>query len=125
MAKPGRAGLSRIVHAARYSWMGLRAAWCHEAAFRQELLLAAVLLPLSFWLAQSAVQLALLWLTLGLVLITELLNSAVEAVVDRIGSERHPLSGRAKDIGSAAVMLSLLLLAGVWIAIGVENWALL
>ncbi|MFT5719847.1 MAG: diacylglycerol kinase (ATP) [Motiliproteus sp.] len=124
MAKPGRTGLIRILYAARYSWQGFKAAWTHEAAFRQELLLAAVLLPLGLLVAADAVELVLLWFSLGLVLLMELLNSAIEAVVDRVGSESHPLSGRAKDIGSAAVSLALLLVVMTWGLIAAKNWPL-
>ena len=114
MTKPGATGLTRILNATRYSWQGLRAALRHEAAFRQELLLALVFIPAAFWVGETAVELALLIGSLLLVLIVELLNSAIEAVVDRIGSDSHDLSGRAKDLGSAAVMLSLLLAGVVW-----------
>ncbi|MCP5328521.1 MAG: diacylglycerol kinase [Sinobacteraceae bacterium] len=96
------------------SWQGLAGAWREEAAFRQELALAALVIPLGLWLGRSGVERALLIAPMVLLLIVELLNSAVEAVVDRIGLERHPLSGLAKDLGSAAVLLSLILLAAVW-----------
>ncbi|MEJ2534553.1 MAG: diacylglycerol kinase [Gammaproteobacteria bacterium] len=96
---------------------GLAAALRAEAAFRQELLLCALLLPLSFWLAQSVSQWLWLVTPLLILLIVELLHSAVETAIDRIGPERHELSGRAKDLGSAAVMLSLLLLAVSWGAV--------
>jgi diacylglycerol kinase (ATP) len=109
-----RTGLVRVLHAAGYSARGLRAAWRHEAAFRQEALLCGVMFPAAFWIGQSWVEVAILISALVCVLVTELLNSAVEVVVDRVGPEWHELSGRAKDIGSAAVMLSLLLVAGVW-----------
>lgn len=122
MAKPGRTGISRIIHAAGYSYQGLKACYRHEAAFRQELLLCALLAPLSFLATPYLVESALLISTLIIVLITELLNSAVEAVVDRIGHEYHDLSGRAKDIGSAAVFLSLLLVAVVWSLVIFKNW---
>lgn len=122
MAKPGRKGVSRIIHAAGYSYQGLKACYCHEAAFRQELLLCVLLMPLSFVATPYLVESALLISTLIIVLITELLNSAVEAVVDRIGSEYHDLSGRAKDIGSAAVSLSLLLVTVVWALVIFKNW---
>jgi diacylglycerol kinase (ATP) len=111
-----REGLARIAHAARYSALGLRSAWRHEAAFRQEVALCALVFPCAFWIGRNWLEVAALVSTLVLVLVTELLNSAVEAVVDRIGPEWHELSGRAKDIGSAAVMLSLLLAGGVWLA---------
>jgi diacylglycerol kinase (ATP) len=107
-------GLKRIILAAGYSAKGLRAAFHHEAAFRQELLVAAVLIPLACWLDVEPLQRLALIAVLLLVLIVELLNSAIEAVVDRIGTEHHELSGRAKDIGSAAVLVSLLMVAIIW-----------
>lgn len=114
MPKPGKTGLPRILDAFGYSMKGFAAAWRFEAAFRQEVMLAAVLVPAAFWLAQSAVELVLLLSSVVWVLMAELTNSAVEAVVDRTGNEHHRLSGRAKDIGSALVLLSLVLLAMVW-----------
>lgn len=96
---------------------GLKAAWVHEAAFRQELMLAIVMLPIALWVDVSTVERLLLILTLFMVLIVELLNSAIEAVVDRVGSEIHPLSGQAKDIASAAVFLTLTLCGITWLAI--------
>ncbi len=113
----GNTGFKRIVLAAGYSAKGLRAAFVNEAAFRQELLLALVLVPLALWLDVEPTQRLLMIAALVVVLITELMNSAIEAVVDRIGAERHELSGRAKDIGSAAVLLALLLCAYIWISI--------
>lgn len=110
----GRTGLDRIIHAAGYSWAGLKAAYTGESAFRQETWLCIVAAPLSYWLAQSWEQAALLLGSLLLVLIVELLNSAIEAVVDRVSFERHELSKRAKDIASAAVLMSLLLAGGIW-----------
>lgn len=110
----GRTGLDRIVHAAGYSWAGLKAAYTGESAFRQETWLCIVATPLAFWLGRDWVQVALLLGSLLIVLIVELLNSAVEAVVDRVSFERHELSKRAKDIASAAVLMALLLAAGVW-----------
>jgi len=107
-------GLRRIWNAARYSLAGLRAAWLHEAAFRQELLLCLVLVPAAFWVGGNAVERALLVGSCLLVLVVELLNSAVEAAIDRIGNERHPLSGRAKDLGSAAVFISLCVVVLCW-----------
>jgi diacylglycerol kinase (ATP) len=112
--KPGATGLTRVINATGYSVKGLKAAFINEAAFRQELLLFVVLAPLALWLGRSGVEQALLIGSLFLVLIVELVNSAIEAVVDRFGSEMHELSGRAKDIGSAAVMLSLANLFVVW-----------
>jgi diacylglycerol kinase (ATP) len=114
MSKPGATGLVRIINATRYSWQGLCAAFKHESAFRQELLLSVVLVPAAFWVGNTKVEIALLIGSLFLVLMVELLNSAIEAVVDRVGNEQHDLAGRAKDLGSAAVMLSLLLVAIVW-----------
>ncbi len=112
--KPGRTGLKRIVYAAKYSWMGLLAAFRHEAAFRQELFALLILVPVALWQGRNAVEYALLIGSLLLVLVVELVNSAIEAVVDRFGAELHELSGRAKDMGSAAVLLSILLCALVW-----------
>ena len=110
-----RTGLNRLWHATGYSLAGLRAGW-REKAFRQEVLLAAVLLPLACWLGRGWVETALLTASVVLVLITELLNSGIEAAIDRIGPELHDLSKRAKDMGSAAVLLSLLLCGAVWAA---------
>ncbi|MCW8827963.1 MAG: diacylglycerol kinase [Gammaproteobacteria bacterium] len=112
--KPGATGLRRIINAGGYSLQGLRAALFNEAAFRQELFLCLLLTPLGLWLGQDGVERALLVGSLFLVLIVELLNSAVEALVDRVGSDYHELSGRAKDIGSAAVFIALLNVAVVW-----------
>lgn len=112
--KPGATGLRRIINAGGYSMQGLRAALLNEAAFRQELFLCLVLAPLGLWLGQGGVERAMLLGSLFLVLIVELLNSAVEALVDRVGSEYHELSGRAKDIGSAAVFIALLNVVVVW-----------
>lgn len=114
MAKPGNTGIRRIARATVYSMQGFTHAWRFEAAFRQELALTAVLLPLAFWLGRSVLETSLLVASCLFVLIVELLNSAVEAVVDRFGDELHIHSGRAKDLGSAAVFLSLVLLAAVW-----------
>lgn len=121
MAKPGNTGLYRIFKATGYSAKGLCSAWRHEAAFRQELMLMIVLTPLAFWLGDGITQQLLLLVVSWLVVIVEVLNSAIEAVVDRIGSEHHELSGRAKDLGSAAVMLSLALTSVTWIAVLGQN----
>jgi len=110
-----RSGLVRMRHALGYSLAGLRAGW-NETAFRQEALAALVMLPLAFWLGQSWVEVALLAATVLLVMVVELLNTGLEAAIDRIGPEWHALSKRAKDLGSAAVLLSLLLCAGTWAA---------
>lgn len=114
MTKSGATGIKRIINAAGYSWSGLKASVKHEAAFRQELLLCSLLIPIAIYQARSAVEYALLFGSLFLILIVELLNSAIEAVVDRFGGEIHELSGRAKDIGSAAVLLALLNAAVIW-----------
>lgn len=109
-----RRGLSRIIHAAGYSLAGLRAGW-GETAFRQEAILALVLVPAAFWLGNGWLEQTLLAGTVVLVLIVELLNTGIETAIDRIGPEWHTLSKRAKDMGSAAVLLSLLLCAGTWL----------
>ena len=106
--------VGRIVRAASYSLSGLRAAIDREAAFRQEVVLFLVLAPLGAWLGRTGVERALLLGSLVLVLIVELLNSAIESAVDRVGTARHELAGRAKDMGSAAVFLSLVLVIAVW-----------
>ena len=107
-------GFGRIYKAFFYSMSGLAAAWKSEAAFRQEVVLALVLLPIAFWLGEDAWQTSLLMLPVFMVLVTELLNTGLEVVVDRIGDERHELSRRAKDIGSAAVFISLVALIATW-----------
>ena len=114
MAKPGATGVTRIINATGYSMKGLKSAWINEAAFRQELVLVLALMPLAGWLGNSLNEILLLICISWLVVIVEVLNSAIEAVVDRIGSERHELSGRAKDLGSAAVFIALALNALVW-----------
>ena len=114
MGKPDNTGIMRAVRAARFSAQGLVHAWRHESAFRQELTLGVLLTPLGLWLGQTALERVLLIACLLLVLIVELLNSAVEAAIDRVGDEHHELSGRAKDLGSAAVFLSLGLVLLVW-----------
>ena len=121
MAKPGATGVTRIINAAGYSMKGLRSAWINEAAFRQELMLILLLMPLAFWIGDSLYQILLLIVISWLVVIVEVLNSAVEAVVDRIGPEHHELSGRAKDLGSAAVFIALALNALVWGALVGRN----
>jgi diacylglycerol kinase (ATP) len=123
MGKPGNTGFRRIVNATFYSFAGLRSAWRDEAAFRQETALCLLLVPAGLWLGETAVQRALLVGTCFIVLIVELLNSGIEAVVDRVGAEHHTLSGQAKDLGSAAVFMSLLLTLVVWLLIGWERFA--
>ena len=110
-----RTGLNRVLHAGGYSIQGLVAGW-QETAFRQEAIAAMILLPLAFWLGQSWVEIALLAGSVVLVMVVELLNTGIESAIDRIGPEWHDLSKRAKDMGSAAVLLSLLLCGGIWVA---------
>ncbi len=114
MASQGNHGVTRIIKAAGYSWQGIKAVYTNEAAFRQELWLAVVLVPTAISLADTMTQLALMLSSVVLVLIVEILNSAIEAVVDRFGGEQHELSGRAKDMGSAAVFLTLFYLFIIW-----------
>ncbi len=111
---PKRHGLARIWHAAGYSASGLRLGWL-EPAFRQEAVLALLGLPAAFWLGQTWLEVAFLIACLALVLVVELLNTGIESAIDRIGPEWHDLSKRAKDMGSAAVLISLLLCGGVWL----------
>lgn len=122
MPKSQQRGLRRLIAATSFSAAGLRAAWRHEEAFRQEALLSLLLTPLALWLGQSPTQRLLLIGSCALVLIVELLNSAIEAVVDRIGHDLHELSAQAKDMGSAAVLLSLLLAAAVWLTVAAERF---
>ena len=110
----GKTGVRRVLNALRYSMDGLRAAYTGEDAFRQEILLAALLIPLALWLPVSGLGKALMIASVLLVLAVELINSAIEAVVDRISLDRHALSKRAKDLGSAAVLLALIDVAAVW-----------
>ncbi len=110
-----RKGFNRLWHATGYSLEGLRAGW-GEAAFRQEALAAVVLLPLAFWLGRTWVEVSLLAGTVFILMIVELLNTGIETAIDRIGPEWHDLSKRAKDMGSAAVLLSLIMCIGVWSA---------
>ncbi len=107
-------GIRRIILAGGYSLLGFKAAFRHEAAFRQELFLALILIPLALWLDVDSIRRLLMISSIVMVMVVELLNSAIEAVVDRIGTERHELSGRAKDLGSAAVLAMLLLTAYIW-----------
>ncbi|MFO0206891.1 MAG: diacylglycerol kinase [Betaproteobacteria bacterium] len=116
-AMKGKRGLQRLLNAARYSADGMAAAWRHEDAFRQEVALAAVMIPVALLLRLPAVETVLLIGVVVLVLIVELLNSGIEAAVDRVSYEINPLGKRAKDFGSAAVMLALLLALGTWFAI--------
>jgi diacylglycerol kinase (ATP) len=110
-------GLTRVVRAFGYSFQGFRHAWREEAAFRQELCLAVAVVPIGIYLGRSGIERALLVWPMLQILLVEILNSAVEAVVDRSGLERHPLAGMAKDMGSAAVLLSFGMLGTVWLLI--------
>ncbi|WP_273992870.1 diacylglycerol kinase [Vibrio parahaemolyticus] len=112
--KPGKTGIHRVMDATGYSIKGLKAAWTHEAAFRQELVLTLVLSISVFFLPVTTLERVLMISSLLLILIVELINSAVEAVVDRVSDDWHELSGRAKDIGSAAVFVALFLALFVW-----------
>ncbi len=117
MAKPGVTGITRIINAAGYSWLGFKAAYQHEAAFRQELSLILVLTPVALYFGSSYADKAVLIASLVFILLVEILNSALEATVDRFGDELHPLSGRAKDMGSAAVFLAFVIAGLVWFAV--------
>ncbi|MBW0172201.1 MAG: diacylglycerol kinase [Hydrogenophaga sp.] len=121
-AQKRRTGLTRMTHAFGYSLDGLRAGW-GETAFRQEALAAMVLIPAAFWIGNTWVETALLVASVVLVMVVELLNTGIETAIDRIGPEWHDLSKRAKDMGSAAVLLSLLVCAGVWTAAIWAHWA--
>lgn len=118
--KPDHKGLSHVFKAFVYSMKGLRAALKYEEAFRLELIALVIMLPLGLWLGNDGIERALLTASLLLVLIVELVNSAIEAVVDRISTEHHELSGRAKDIGSAAVFLAMMNVLLIW---GLVLWS--
>ncbi len=121
----GKQGLQRLINATKYSMKGFKAAYENEAAFREESLLAAVLIPLALFLGLPAVETLLLIGSVLLLMLVEIMNSAIEAVVDRIGPEIHPLSGRAKDLGSAAVFIALVILFMTWLLIaGPTLWNL-
>jgi len=117
-------GLRRVVNALRYSLQGLHAAFKYEAAFRQELALAILLIPAAFFLGRSTDEVFMLIASVVLVLIVELLNSAIEALADALSVETHPLLGRAKDLGSAAVMLMLLFTVAVWVGVAVSRFVM-
>lgn len=110
-------GLTRIINATGYSWKGLRAAWNNEAAFRQEIILLLITIVLALWLDISPVERVLLIGSVALIPIFEIINSAIEAAIDRVGTEQHELSGRAKDMGSSAVLMAILLALFVWVTI--------
>lgn len=117
MGKTGATGLTRVINAAGYSYKGIKAAYINEAAFRQECWLSILLLPVAVYFSKSIPDLLILVVSLLFVLVVELLNSAIEAVVDRIGSEHHELSGRAKDMGSAAVLFAITICALIWVSL--------
>lgn len=117
MKPQNKADFQRVINATKYSMKGLKAAYLYEAAFRQEVWLSCILIPLGFFLGNGAIEKILLVGSVLLVLVAELLNSAVESVVDRIGSEYHELSGRAKDIGSAAVFMAMMITGLTWLLI--------
>jgi diacylglycerol kinase (ATP) len=117
MAYSNNRGLTRIIKAFGYSWNGLRSTFRHEEAFRQELLLCLVLIPAAFWLTDVGVERALLIGSLLLILIVELLNSGIEAAIDRVGNEQHKLSERAKDMASAAVLISFINAGAIWLLV--------
>ncbi len=123
MSKPHHTGIKRMIKATEYSARGLRSAWRYETAFRQECVAALILLPCAFLLGQTLVQTALLIGVCLVVLITELLNSAVEAAIDRMGNDHHDLAGRAKDMSSAAVALSLVLVVLTWGLVALERFS--
>ncbi|WP_026376486.1 diacylglycerol kinase [Aestuariibacter salexigens] len=113
--KPNGSGLTRLVRATECSMKGIASAWRDEAAFRQECVLAVILIPVALWLGETPLEISLLISSLLLLLVVESLNSAVEAAIDRIGPEHHPLSAKAKDLGSAAVFFTMLIIAVLWI----------
>lgn len=117
MNKRGKHGIARIHKASVYSWQGIRAAYRNEAAFREEVWLCVVMIPLGFYLGNGGVEKALLVASVLLLPLVEILNSALEAVVDRFGGEQHELSGRAKDMGSAAVAIAISIMAIVWLLV--------
>lgn len=121
MGKTGATGIKRLINATGYSWLGLKAAYRHESAFRQEIWTAVILIPLGLYLGQDWTDKAALVCSVLFVLVVELLNSGIEAVVDRFGDEPHKLSGRAKDMGSAAVLIALIITAVVWGAVLIEH----
>lgn len=117
-------GLRRVLNALRYSFQGLKAAIKYEAAFRQELALAILMVPAAFFLGRTTDEVFILIASVILVLVTELLNSAIEALADALSVETHPLLGRAKDLGSAAVMLMLFFTAAVWLAVAISRFVM-
>jgi diacylglycerol kinase (ATP) len=118
--KPTERGLAHLMLATRYSYRGLRVAWRYEESFRQEVIIVMLGLPLALWLARDTVDFLLLTMPLLLLIGAELGNSAIEAVVDRIGEEHHELSGRAKDLGSAMVLMCILMVVVCWSSVGLS-----
>ena len=114
MSSQGPKGITRLIKATQYSWQGFKAAYAYEEAFRQEILLAIVTVPLGFYLGETGLEKALLVSSILLILIVELVNTGIEAITDRVGTDHHELSGRAKDIGSAAVLMSLINAVVIW-----------
>lgn len=119
--KPNTKGLTRVIYATCYSWKGIKAAWKYEVAFRQEIILMITLSFLAYILPVTVLERVVMIFSLALVVVVELINSSIEAAVDRIGDDWHELSGRAKDIGSAAVFASLILAIFTWVSILVNN----
>ncbi len=117
MAYSGNKGITRLIKAGIFSWQGFKAAYKHEEAFRQEFWLAIVLIPVAFFIGQNGIEMALLIGSVLLLMLVEILNSAIEAVVDRFGGEQHELSGRAKDMGSSAVFLAVVILILTWVLV--------
>jgi diacylglycerol kinase (ATP) len=122
--KPGPKGFLRFTHTIRYSISGFKYAWKYEESFRQEMVLSVLFTPLAFFVGQSSLEIIALISSLCFLLIVELLNSSIEAVVDRVGLEKHELSKRAKDMASTAVMLTLFMAIGVWATIAIKNFLL-
>jgi len=122
MPKPGKTGLRRLIDSCGYSWLGFKACFKHEAAFREELFLGSIMLPVAVIYAENTLQMAILISSLFLVLVVELLNSGIEAIVDRVSDEHHELSGRAKDLGSAAVTVSLINVIVIWAVIFIPRF---
>ena len=114
MGKPGYTGLRRIANAAKYSAQGFGHAWRYESAFRQEITVTLLLVPVALWLGRTPIERMMLIACCFFVVVVELLNSAVETAIDRVGDEQHELSGRAKDLGSAAVFVSVVIPVAVW-----------
>ncbi|MCB1645582.1 MAG: diacylglycerol kinase [Pseudomonadales bacterium] len=120
--KTANTGFAHLRNATRFSLKGLQSAFRHESAFRQEVALLVILVPVAIWLARSLTEAMLLISVCLLVMVVELLNSGIEAAIDRIGPEFHELSGRAKDLGSAAVMLALIIAGGTWLTFLYERF---